>query len=134
MDVVDQPTCGQGLAENSVLPAKLGQLIASMARVLEVHTHALDLEDPDSRRERDVYLGLAEKQRDAAARLQAIGEEMAGCRDVPMGRHHPEVMTSAEAVGAFVQFVAGEEDLLNMLEARVPNERGMLAEMQRASG
>jgi hypothetical protein len=30
-----QPTCGKGLAESSVLPAKLGELTASMAESLE---------------------------------------------------------------------------------------------------
>ena len=39
---VDQVTCGQGLAANAVIPAKLGELIASMAEILEVHTKALD--------------------------------------------------------------------------------------------
>src|SRR5688500_11569982 len=101
MDVVEQQTCGEGLAQNSGLPAKLGQVIASMARVLEVHTDALDLEDPDSRRERDVYLRLAEEQREAAARLQAVAEELAGYHDLPMGRHDPAAMTSAKAVEAF---------------------------------
>ncbi len=27
----DQQTCGKGLAENSILPAKLGELISAMA-------------------------------------------------------------------------------------------------------
>jgi hypothetical protein len=35
VDPTDQPTCGQGLAENAVLPAKLGELIASVAANLE---------------------------------------------------------------------------------------------------
>ena len=39
----NEPTCGQGLAEHSVLPAKVGELIASLAEILEFHTKALDL-------------------------------------------------------------------------------------------
>jgi hypothetical protein len=41
----EEPTCGKGLAEQSVLPAKLGQLMASLADNLEVHLKALDLPD-----------------------------------------------------------------------------------------
>ena len=36
--MADQPTCGQGLAEHSSLPAKLGQRTASVVELLEVHT------------------------------------------------------------------------------------------------
>ena len=103
--MADQPTCGQGLAENSVLPARLGDVIASMARVLEVHTEALDLEDERSQREHDVYLKLVLEQREVATRLRAIGDEMTGFRGLPMGKHDPAAMTSANAIGAFEEFV-----------------------------
>jgi len=33
----DQPTCGQGLAAHSRLPAAVGDLIAAMAVVFDVH-------------------------------------------------------------------------------------------------
>jgi hypothetical protein len=44
-ELTEAPTCGQGLAANATLPAKLGELMASVARVLETHTKALDLND-----------------------------------------------------------------------------------------
>jgi hypothetical protein len=47
----EEPTCGKGLAEQSVLPAKLGQLMASLAENLEVHLKALDLTDENARQE-----------------------------------------------------------------------------------
>jgi hypothetical protein len=47
----EEPTCGKGLAEQSVLPAKLGQLMASLADNLEVHLKALDLTDENARQE-----------------------------------------------------------------------------------
>jgi hypothetical protein len=133
MDMVDQLTCGQGLAENAILPARLGDLIASIADVLDVHTEALDLEDERSQREHDVYLKLAAEQREVATRLRAIGDEMAGYRDLPMAKHDPDVMTSPKAVGAFEEFVAVEEQLLTMLDDRVRKDKAMLDEMRRAS-
>jgi hypothetical protein len=51
MDTEDQPTCGKGLAESSILPAKLGNLIAAMAGNLVVHMKALDLTDSNSQAE-----------------------------------------------------------------------------------
>jgi hypothetical protein len=42
MEHGDRPTCGEGLAANSILPAKLAELMAAQAEVLERHTRALD--------------------------------------------------------------------------------------------
>jgi hypothetical protein len=58
----DQPTCGKGLAEHAVLPAKLGELIVSVAGVLEAHMPALDLTDAPFRSEGELVLGAFEPQ------------------------------------------------------------------------
>jgi hypothetical protein len=50
----ERPTCGKGLAQNSVLPAKLGEWAAAMAENLDIHMRALDAEDPNSKPEYDV--------------------------------------------------------------------------------
>jgi hypothetical protein len=62
------PTCGQGLAENSALPARISELLATLAHVLETHRKAHDLEDEDSRHEDEVYRELAEQFRGIARR------------------------------------------------------------------
>ena len=41
----EQQTCGKGLAENSALPAKLGELTDALAEILEAHREALDPTD-----------------------------------------------------------------------------------------
>jgi hypothetical protein len=125
----DEPTCGKGLAEHSVLPAKLGELTASVAEVLEVHTNALDLSDENSRKERDAYLELAKQHRETAARLQATARQMAGYRDLPMGRHDPEMMSGPEPLAAFEKLVRIEQELLTMLQKRLEQDRQMLVEM-----
>jgi len=125
----DQPTCGKGLAESSVLPAKLGDLTASVAEVLEVHTTALDLSDENSRKEREAYLALAKQHRETAAQLQATAREMAGYRDLPMGRHDLEAMSGPKPLQAFEKLVKLEEELLALLQKRVEQHRQMLAEM-----
>ena len=87
-------TCGQGLAENSILPAKLSELIDSVAGILEAHMEALDLEDNDSRREHEADRELIRDHRRIAAELRETARRMAGYRDLPMGRHVPEKMAA----------------------------------------
>jgi hypothetical protein len=116
-------TCGQGLAENSVLPAKLGELTDSMAAILEIHMGALDLRDNDSRREHEAYRELARENRKTAAALQETARRMAGYRDLPMGAHDMSVMSSPRAVAAFQNFVKLEDELVALLRLTVMGEK-----------
>jgi hypothetical protein len=124
------PTCGQGLAEHSVLPDKLSDLMTAMAETLEVHRTALDLSDDAARPEDSAYRDLAEDQRAVAAQLGAIAGRMAGYVDLPMGRHDIEALTSPAAVGAFERFVVAERDLLGLLEQTVARHEAMLGAMR----
>jgi hypothetical protein len=132
-ELADQPTCGQGLAERSTLPANLGKLAASLADNLEVHTSALDLSDENAKQEHAVYLRLVQQHRAIAAQLETLGEEMAGYRDLPMGTHDPEAMSAPEVAAAFDRYVNVERELLALLQERVEEDQHILADM-RASG
>jgi hypothetical protein len=127
----DQASCGQGLAANAALPAKLGELTAALAEVLDTHTKALVLDDDNARQERDAYLQLADEHRQTAAQLLATSEEMAGYRDLPVARHDPSVMTSAQVADTFERFVNVEHELLVLLQERVEQDGAMLREMGR---
>ena len=129
--MADLRSCGQGLAANAALPAKLGELTAALADVLETHTKALDLDDENARQERTAYLQLADDQRQTAAELLRSSEAMAGYRDLPVARHDPTVMASTEVADAFEKFVSVEHELLALLEDRVEQDRAMLLEMGR---
>jgi hypothetical protein len=130
--MAEGPTCGQGLAVHSSLPAKLGELTAAVAGILEVHTGALDLRDERSRREQGVYLRLVERHRRAAAELAATAAEMAAQRDLPMGEHDMSVMSSPEAVAAFELVVDAERELLALLQERLGQDQELLAGMRQA--
>jgi hypothetical protein len=127
--MVNPRTCGQGLAQHSPLPEKLGELTAAVAGILERHMAALDLRDESSKREYDAYLDLVTKHQKAAARLQEIAAQMAGYRDLPMGRHDPEATASPEVIEAFEQFVRLEQELAALLQTRLEEDRHMLADM-----
>jgi hypothetical protein len=122
----DQPTCGQGLAEHSQLPAILARLMAATANVLERHQAALVLDDEHARREHEAYGSLAKAHRTLAEGLQSTAREMAGYRDLPMGRHDEQVMMSTGALDAFEGFVKAERELLALVEAAVERDGRML--------
>jgi hypothetical protein len=126
---MSQPTCGKGLAEHSVLPAKMGELIAAMAENLELHMKALDVTDENSKKEYDAYLQLAGEHRQIATQLQAIAKQMSAYRDLPMGRHDHKAMSAPEVREAFKRFVDLERELLALLQSRVEQDQRMLSEM-----
>ena len=130
MDESGQSTCGKGLAENSILPARLGKLIGSMAENLEVHTTALDLEDPDSRVEHAAYKRLIEQLQQVASQLVATADQMAGYRDLPMGRHNEKEMKHPRVLETFETFVKQKRALLSLLE-RTTEQDDKLLEMMR---
>jgi hypothetical protein len=127
----EEPTCGKGLAEHSALPAKLAELMAALADVLDMHQKALDLSDEHARRERDAYAKLTEEHRQIAAQLRTSARHMSGYRDLPMGKHNEEAMAAPEAVEAFAKFVRVEQQLLILLQAAVDRDQKMLVEMGR---
>jgi hypothetical protein len=126
---MEEQTCGQGLAENSVLPAQLAEVTEAMADNLQVHMQALELDDPSARQEHAVYLRLVEEQRQAAGRLRAVAGEMAAARDLPMGRHDSETMRSPEVGDAFRRFIKAKQDLLTLLQRMTEQDQQLLAQM-----
>lgn len=128
----DQPTCGKGLAEHAALPGKLGELTAAVAKILEIHIKALDLQDQNSRKELQAYQELARDHRKAAAQQETLAQRMAGYRDLPMGRHDEKRMAAPIAREAFEEFVKLEQDLLTLLQRRLVQDRQMLTAMRGA--
>jgi len=129
MSASDQQTCGKGLAENSVLPAKLGELISAMAGNLDTHMKALDLTDPNSQAEYDAYEKLLSDLRQIAAQLSITASEMAGYRDLPMGRHDQKAMTHPRVGDAFQKFVKHKRELLELLVQTEERDHKLLEAM-----
>lgn len=122
------------MAEHSALPATLAELTGAVGAILELHMKALDLTDQNSRQEFDAYRDLVNKHRDLAAQLHTTATEMAGYRDLPMGRHDPRAMASPAAVDAFEAFVKLEHELATLLEKRLKADRQLLIQMRAAGG
>jgi len=123
----EQPrTCGQGVAGNAALPEALGRCLAAMAQNLDEHRRALDLGDPAAKEEHEAYSALVSEQRQTADGLRAIAQHMRAARDLPMGKHDMQMMTTHAVLDAFAAFVDAEQELLALLRARLENDRGML--------
>jgi hypothetical protein len=131
--VSEELTCGRGLAANAVLPAKLGDVMGAVARVLETHTKALDVEDEDAKQEYEAYVKLVDQHRRIATELHSLSAQMASYRDLPMGRHDLEALSAPEAVDIFERLVNLEEELLSLLEQRLQEHRPLLSEMRGAA-
>ena len=126
----EQQTCGRGLAENSALPAKLGELISAMAGNLDAHRRALDLEDQNSRAEDDAYEKLLKELRQIAAQLSVSAKEMAGYCDLQMGRHDEKAMTHPRVREAFEQFIQHKRELLELLKQTEGRDNQLLEVMR----
>jgi len=114
----DHQTCGKGIAANAVLPAKLAELTAAQAEVLERHTKALDPNDPAAQPELDAYTALVRAHRRISTELTGLAEQMAGHRDLPMARHDMAVMADPRGQAeAFQRLVAIERELVELLRA-----------------
>jgi hypothetical protein len=124
--MADQRTCGNGLAENAVLPRGMGRVAFALAGVLECHTKALDVKDPAGRKEYDAYRRLVDELRGLAPQLRTLAEQMAGYRDLPMTRHDPAAMASPDARASLQGLVDVEQELLAVLQKQVDEFRGIL--------
>ena len=114
-----RPTCGQGIAQNAALPAKLADVLAAVAENLENHLSALDPTDKASRPEFDAYVALATEHREIESRLRALAIQMEGYRNLPMANHDMAAMTSPKTTQTFERLVAEEEALSALLTSRV---------------
>jgi hypothetical protein len=132
--VAEQQTCGKGLADNAVVPGALAEVAGRLAGNLEVHMRALERDDPAAAREHEVYERVSRGLREAAADLRAAASEMTAARDLPMGRHDTAAMTSPDVLDAFARYVAAEDGLRRLLEARREAMTQMLAAMREAIG
>jgi hypothetical protein len=127
---MDEPTtCGQGLAASAAVPAKLGALVIAMAAVLDIHREALPPTDDAARQEAEAYRKIAGQLRSSADQLEATAVQMIASRDLPMGAHDLDALSSPQAVEAFSAFVRSEQELVALLRHRLEGDETMLTDM-----
>ena len=122
----EEPTCGQGLAEHAELPLLMGELMGSVADNLQAHLPGLVSSDVNSQHEKHVYEHLATRLREAGALLHAIGTEMAGHQDMPMGEHDPRALSSHQAIEALERMSRVEARFVARVQDQLTEHQAML--------
>jgi uncharacterized protein YndB with AHSA1/START domain len=127
--VVDAPpTCGIGVAQHAPIPARIARLFEGLAETLSLHRQMLKLDDPNARKEDEVYRDLAARWKDLAERVAAAAAQMAAQRELPMGAHD-ESAWSDPHLRAFEKFVQSQSQLLALLRLASERDEKTLAEM-----
>src|SRR5437899_3345466 len=126
----EEQTCGKGLAERSVLPAKLAELTGAMAEILAFHQRSLDLTDANARKEFQAYVRLEGEYRIVCSFLKSTAAAMSGYRDLPMGRHDVQMLGSAENAEIFAKFLRVEREASNLLQEAIEQDQRMLGNMR----
>jgi hypothetical protein len=134
LEMTEKRSCGEAMAEESSLPAKLAVLTECVANNLEAHMRALNLQDENARRENAAYHTLTTAHHEIADHLRATSEDMASYRYLPMSLHDAEALSAPEVSEAFDKFVTAEHDLLVFLQSRVVQDQATLREMRRGGG
>jgi uncharacterized protein YndB with AHSA1/START domain len=126
--VDEAPTCGIGLAQHATIPAKIGVMFEGLAETLELHRRMLVLDDPNSRKEDEVYRELAARWQDITQLVEKAAAQMAAQRELPMGAHDPAAWGNAH-LKAFEKFVKAQTQVLALLRVTAERDEEMLASM-----
>ncbi len=116
-DSNQQWTCGMGLAVGGELPGRMADLLNIMARNMELHMRALDSNEPLANHELVAYERLTGRLRDVSGALEALAEEMASYRDLPMAPHDEAALGTPDVADAFHALITSERDLAEFLTA-----------------
>lgn len=116
---VTQNARGKVPADHSVLPARLGALMASVAEIIELHMKALDLKNKKARKEYKSYARLAKEHRDISLSLQGIAGELERFRKMAQGKANADALSDANILAAFEKFMKAEKKLIGLLQKRM---------------
>jgi hypothetical protein len=120
-------TCGAGLAQQAVLPAKIAKLFAALAEVLERHRGTLVQSDPHACGEDEAYGELAASYREIARLVERAAARMLSYRELPTPAHDESAFGPQQQ--AFEALVRAQDELLATLRFAAESDHEMLAEM-----
>jgi uncharacterized protein YndB with AHSA1/START domain len=130
--VDETPTCGIGLAEHATIPARIAGMFAGLAETLELHRRMLVPDDPNARKEDEVYRDLAARWKQIAELVAQAAAQMAAQRELPMGAHDQTAWDEVH-LRAFETFVKGQTQVLALLRVAAERDETLLASMQKAA-
>jgi uncharacterized protein YndB with AHSA1/START domain len=126
--VDEAPTCGTGLAQHATIPATIGVMFEGLAETLDRHRKMLAPDDPNSRKEDEVYRELAASWKNIAQLVEKTAERMAAQHELPMATHD-QTAWGGEHLKAFEKFVTAQTQVLALLRVAAERDETMLASM-----
>ena len=124
----DTPTCGIGLAQHATIPARIAVMFEGLAETLALHRRMLVADDPNTRKEDEVYRDLAVRWKQIADLVAQGAAQMDAQRELPMGTHDQTAWGEAH-LRAFETFVKGQTQVLALLRVAAERDEKMLASM-----
>lgn len=122
----EQWTCGMGLAAHARIPAKIAELLKSLAENLEAHVPTIDTSSADGEAERAAYDRLSHEYEAVAAQLARTAQQMLEYRDLPAAPHHEDRLADPRLLEAFERFVALESELAGLLATSAEQDAQLL--------
>ena len=119
-------TCGMGLAQHAMIPAKMAGFLAALAETLETHIPTIDLAGAAGRAERDAYTELARDHAELASRLGAAADRMRSYEGLPAAPHHEEALADPALLETFARFVAVQAELAALLRESADEDGELL--------
>jgi uncharacterized protein YndB with AHSA1/START domain len=126
----EAPTCGIGLAEHATIPAKIAGMFEGLAETLDLHRRMLVPDDPNARKEDEVYRDLAARWKQVAELVAEAAAQMTAQRELPMGGHDQAAWGETH-LRAFEKFMKGQMEVLALLRVAAERDQRMLALMQK---
>jgi uncharacterized protein YndB with AHSA1/START domain len=127
--VAEEPTCGIGIAQHAAIPARIAVMFEGLAETLALHRTMLVLDDPNARKEDEVYRELSASWTRIADLVKSAAAMMSAQRDLPMGAHDQSKWGDGH-LRAFENFVTGQSQLLSRLRVAADRDERMLASMK----
>lgn len=124
--MVEEPTCGKGIAANAALPAKLADLMTALADTLEEHRRALNLSEPAGQAEDEAYAVLVSEHQAIAAHLASVALRMESYSSLPVASHDAEAMADPARMAPYARFVALQREIGAMLHTSAAEGEAML--------
>jgi uncharacterized protein YndB with AHSA1/START domain len=128
--VDEAPTCGVGVAQHATIPVTLASMFEGLAETLDLHRKMLVLDDPNARKEDEVYRELAANWKQIAELVQRSAAKMAAQRELPMAAHDESAWGDAH-LRAFEKFVNGQSQALALMRVAAERDEQMLASMNK---
>jgi hypothetical protein len=107
-------------------------MFEGLAETLALHRRMLVRDDPNARKEDEVYRDLAARWKQIAGLVAQAAAQMAAQRELPMGAHDQTAWDEVH-LRAFETFVKGQTQVLALLRVAAERDERMLASMQNAA-